>query len=66
MEVKPFEAEDADILSQLIVQNSREVLIHDYPNEAIEASMPFYTPKKLIESSKHQLTLDGIFGNDSQ
>jgi N-acetylglutamate synthase-like GNAT family acetyltransferase len=64
MEVRNFEPEDAEKLSQLIIQNLRQVLIQDYPNEAIEALMPFYTPEKIMESSKHQFTLVGMLGND--
>ena len=64
MLVRNFEPEDAEQLSKLIIQNLRQVLIQDYPNEAIEALMPFYTPEKLIESSNHQLTLVGTLGND--
>jgi N-acetylglutamate synthase-like GNAT family acetyltransferase len=64
MEVRNFEPEDAEKLSQLIVQNLQQVLIEDYPNEAIEALMPFFTPEKLIEDSKHQFMLVGMLGND--
>ena len=32
-----FESEDAEILSQLIIQNLQQVLIQDYSNEAIKA-----------------------------
>ncbi len=45
-------------------QNLRQVLIQDYPNEAIEALMPFFTPEKIIEGSKHQFTVVGTLGND--
>jgi N-acetylglutamate synthase-like GNAT family acetyltransferase len=63
MEVRRFKLEDAEELSQLIVRNLQQVLIPDYQREAIEALMPFYTPEKLIERSKHQYTLVGTLGN---
>jgi GNAT superfamily N-acetyltransferase len=64
MEVRNFEPEDAEKLSQLIVQNLQQVLIKDYPNEALEALIPFFAPEKLIEDSKHQFMLVGMVGND--
>ena len=64
MEVRNFEPEDAEKLSQLIIQNLQQVLIQDYPNEAIEALTPFFTPEKLIKSSKQQFTLVGTLGNE--
>ena len=64
MEVRNFEPEDAEKLSQLILQNLRQVLIQDYPNEAIEALLPHYTSEKLIEDSKEQLALVGTLGRD--
>ncbi len=64
MDVRNFKIEDAEKLSQLIIQNLRQVLIQDYPNEAIEALTPFYTPEKIVEWPKHQITLVGTLGND--
>ena len=64
MLVRNFELEDAEKLSQLIIQNLRQVNIQDYPNEAIDALVPFYTPEKIIERSKHQFTLVCTLGND--
>ncbi|MCL4299401.1 MAG: GNAT family N-acetyltransferase [Anaerolineae bacterium] len=64
MEVRNFEPEDAEELSQLIVQNLQQVLIKDYSNEAIEALMPFFTPEKLIEDSKQQFMLVGLLDDE--
>jgi N-acetylglutamate synthase-like GNAT family acetyltransferase len=64
MEVRNFEPEDAEKLSQLIVQNLQLVLIKDYPTEAIEALMPFFTPEKLIEDAKHQFMLVSLLDNE--
>jgi N-acetylglutamate synthase-like GNAT family acetyltransferase len=64
MIVRNFEPEDAEKLSQLIVQNLQQVLIQDYPTEAIQALMPFFTPEKLIEGSEHHLTLVATLEND--
>lgn len=64
MEMRNFELEDAEKLSQLIIQNLQQVLIQDYSNEAIEALMPFFTPERIIEGSEHQLTLVCTIGND--
>ena len=64
MEVRNFKPEDAEKSSQLIIQNLQRVLTQDYPNEAIEVLMPFFTPEELIEKSKHQYTIVGMLGND--
>ena len=64
MDVREFEPEDAEKLSQLIVRNLRQVLIEDYSAKAIEALAPFFTPEKLIKSSKQQFALVGVLGND--
>jgi N-acetylglutamate synthase-like GNAT family acetyltransferase len=64
MEVRNFEPDDAEKISQLIVQNLRKVLIEVYPNEAIEALVPFFTPEKLIEDSKHQFMLVGLLEDE--
>jgi N-acetylglutamate synthase-like GNAT family acetyltransferase len=57
MFVRKFAPQDAERLSQLILQNLRQVNILDYSREAIEALEPSCTPESLIESAKHQLTL---------
>ena len=64
MLVRNFEPEDAAKLSPLIIQNLRQVNIQEYSNEAIDALVPFYTPEKIIERSKHQFTLVCTLGND--
>lgn len=64
MEVRRFEPDDAEKISHLIVQNLQQVLIQDYPHEAIEVLMPFFTPEKLIEDSRQQFVLVGIVGHN--
>lgn len=64
MEVRSFEPEDAEKSSQLIIQNLQQVLIQDYPNEAIKALTPSFSPEALIEKSKHQFTIVGTLRND--
>lgn len=55
--IRNFELQDAERLSRLIVQNLRQVNIKDYSIEAINALVPFYTPKQIIGRSKHQYIL---------
>jgi putative acetyltransferase len=64
MVVRDFVPGDAKLLSRLIVQNLRQVLIQDYPSEAIEALAPSFTPEKLVEDAASQLTLVGMLGAD--
>lgn len=57
MLLRQFTPEDADLLSRLIIRNLRRVNIRDYSAEAVEALVPFFTPERLIENSKHQYTI---------
>jgi putative acetyltransferase len=57
MSVREFEHQDAQKLSRLIVRNLRQVNIRDYPGEAIEILVSEYTPERIVESARHQLTL---------
>ncbi len=62
--VREFVPGDAEGLSQLIVENLRQVLIQDYSSEAIEALALSFTPEKLIEDGARQFTLVGTIGAD--
>ncbi|HNT77774.1 MAG TPA: GNAT family N-acetyltransferase [Anaerolineae bacterium] len=64
MIIRSFEPEDAEGLSQLIIQNLRQVNSQDYSTEAIEALIPSYTPEKLIELAGQQLTLVSVMGDE--
>jgi GNAT superfamily N-acetyltransferase len=62
--VRPFESEDAQPISQMIVQNLRQVLTQVYSHEAIEVMVPHFTPEQLIEQSEDQLALVGILDGE--
>lgn len=62
--VRIFVPEDAEELSQLIIQNLQQVLIQDYAPEAIEILMPSFTPEKLIADDARQFTLIATVGHD--
>lgn len=64
MFVREFTLQDAERLSRLILQNLRQVNIQDYSREAIKALEPSYTPEKMIESARHQLTLVCIIDDE--
>ena len=64
MLVRSFESADAEKISQLIIQNLRQVNIQYYSKEVIGALVPFYTSEKIIERSNHQLTLVCALEND--
>jgi N-acetylglutamate synthase-like GNAT family acetyltransferase len=64
MLVREFEPHDAERLSQLIIQNLRQVNIRDYPQEAIEILESEYTPGEIIEAARHQLTLVCVIGGE--
>ena len=64
MEVRLFKSEDAEVVSHLILRNLHEVLIQDYPLEAIEAFEPFFTPERLVEKSRNQHTLVSEIGDE--
>ena len=64
MVVRDFVSGDAELLSRLIVQNLRQVLIQDYSSEAIEALALSFTPEKLIDDAGRQFTLVGMLGAD--
>ncbi|MBN1994914.1 MAG: GNAT family N-acetyltransferase [Anaerolineae bacterium] len=57
MVVRRFEPKDAEPLSQLIIQNLRQVNIKDYPPEAIDKLVQFYTPARVMEDARHQLII---------
>ena len=52
MVVRDFVSGDAELLSRLIVQNLRQVLIQDYSSEAIEALALSFTTEKLIDDAE--------------
>lgn len=64
MDIRRLKPENAQTLSQLIIRNLREVLIEDYPGEAIEELVGFYSPEKIIERSNQHLTLVCTIGDD--
>lgn len=64
MEVRQFEPEDAERLSELIARNFQQVLVQDYPIEAIETWVAVFTPERLIEESRRQFMVVGMVGNE--
>jgi N-acetylglutamate synthase-like GNAT family acetyltransferase len=64
MLIRRFEPEDAEQLSQLIIQNLQQINIKDYPPEAIDKLAQFYTPARVIEDARHQLTIVGLVDDE--
>lgn len=58
--IRKFKANDAEDLSQLILENLRRVTISDYPSEIIETLVPDYTPQRLMEKAQDHLMLVGF------
>jgi N-acetylglutamate synthase-like GNAT family acetyltransferase len=64
MLIRKFEPKDAKNLSQLIIHNLQQVNIKDYPPEAIDKLAQSYTPARVIEDARHQLTIVGIVDDE--
>lgn len=64
MLVRKFLPSDAEALSQIFIQNLRQVNIRDYPSEAIEALVRLYTPEQIIERAGKWITLVCTDGQD--
>lgn len=64
MMVRRFLPNDAEALSQIFIQNLRQVNIHDYPIEAIEALVLPYTPEQIVERACKWITLVCTDGPD--
>lgn len=64
MVVRRFEPNDAERLSQLILENLQQVNIKDYPQEIIAILAQAYTPERIIERASHYLILVGIVDDE--
>jgi N-acetylglutamate synthase-like GNAT family acetyltransferase len=51
--LRRFANEDADDVSQLIIDNLSSVNIHDYGEEAIRQLIPFYSPRWLTQFAQN-------------
>lgn len=51
--IRRFANEDADDVSQLIIDNLSSVNIHDYGEEAVRQLIPFYSPRWLTQFAQN-------------
>lgn len=60
IQVRRLTPQDAETLSRMIIQNLRQVTIHEYSEDAVDLLVAHFTPSKLLEDSASQFTLVGV------
>ena len=63
MIIRPFRDEDAQELSELIMDTLRKINSKDYDSKVIEALVPRNSPRMIIEKSKQRIILVAEINN---